>query len=197
MHLPRTLTPIVFVLSLLFWPALVPADSQAGAKASTLGDYATALKEWRPLAEQGDMESQFRMGFLYDNGYGVPQDYGAAARWYRLAAEQGHDLAQRRLGLLHEQGLGVPQDYGEAARWYRLAAEQGNALAQVSMGFMYDKGQGVLQDYVQAHMWVTLAGAQGHVGAAKARRIIEKKMTPEQIAAAQWLAREWLAIHQK
>jgi len=174
MHLPRTLTPIVFVLSLLFWPALVPADSQAGAKAVTLGDYATALKEWRPLAELGDMESQFRMGFLYDNGYGVPQDDGAAARWYRLAAEQGHNLAQRRLGLLHEQGRGVPQDYGAAARWYRLAAEQGNALAQVSLGFMYDKGQGVLQDYVQAHMWVNLAGAQGHVGAAKARRIIEK-----------------------
>jgi len=161
MHLPRTLNPIVFILCLLFWPALVPADSQAGAKASTLGDYATALKEWRPLAELGDMESQFRMGFLYDNGYGVPQDDGAAARWYRLAAEQG------------------------------------NALSQVSMGFMYDKGQGVLQDYVQAHMWVTLAGAQGHVGAAKARRIIEKKMTPEQIAEAQRLAREWLAIHQK
>ncbi len=161
MRLPRTLTPIVFVLSLLFWPALVPADSQAGAKAVTLGDYATALKEWRPLAELGDMESQFRMGFLYDNGYGVPQDDGAAARWYRLAAEQGHDLAQRRLGLLYEQG------------------------------------RGVLQDYVQAHMWVNLAGAQGHVGAAKARRIIEKKMTPEQIAAAQWLAREWLAQHQK
>ena len=161
MRLHRSLIPIVFILCLLVWPALVPADSQAGAKAVTLGDYATALKEWRPLAELGDMESQFRMGFLYGNGYGVPQDDGAAARWYRLAAEQGHDLAQRRLGLLYEQG------------------------------------RGVLQDYVQAHMWYNLAAAQNQENATKLRATLAKAMTPEQIAAAQWLAREWLAQHQK
>ena len=94
-------------------------------------------------------------------------------------------------------GYGVPQDDGAAARWYRLAAEQGHDLAQRRLGLLYEQGRGVLQDYVQAHMWVNLAGTQGHVGAAKARRIIEKKMTPEQIAEAQRLAREWLAIHQK
>jgi len=161
MRLHRTLTPIVFTLCLLVWPALVQAGYLAGVEAWTLGDYATALKEWRPLAELGDMESQFRMGFLYDNGYGVPQDDGAAARWYRLAAEQGHDLAQRRLGLLYEQG------------------------------------RGVLQDYVQAHMWFNLAAAQGHKNAVNNKEVLAEKMTPEQIAAAQWLAREWLAQHQK
>ena len=71
MHLPRTLTPIVFVLSLLFWPALVHADFQAGKDAYDQGDYATAFKEWRPVAEQGDMESQWSMGALYRFGWGV------------------------------------------------------------------------------------------------------------------------------
>jgi len=54
MRLHRTLTPIVFVLCLLVWPALVQADFQTGMDAYDQGDYATALKEWRPLAEQGD-----------------------------------------------------------------------------------------------------------------------------------------------
>ncbi len=54
MRLHRTLTPIVFILLLLFWPALVHSDYQAGLDAYARGDYATALKEWRPLAEQGD-----------------------------------------------------------------------------------------------------------------------------------------------
>jgi len=54
MRLHRTLTPIVFVLCLLVWPALVQADFLAGVDAHDQGDYATALKEWQPLAEQGD-----------------------------------------------------------------------------------------------------------------------------------------------
>ena len=55
MRLHRTLSPIVFTLFLLFWPALVQADYLSGAKAFTFGDYATALKEWRPVAEQGEI----------------------------------------------------------------------------------------------------------------------------------------------
>jgi len=54
MRLHRTLTPIGFTLCLLFWPALVHADFQAGVDAYDQGDYATALNEMRPLAEQGD-----------------------------------------------------------------------------------------------------------------------------------------------
>jgi len=75
MRLHRTLTPIVFILLLLFWPALVHADFQAGKDAFYRGDYATALKEWQPLAEQGDADAQFNLGSLYANGQGVPQDF--------------------------------------------------------------------------------------------------------------------------
>ena len=197
MRLHRTLTPIVFVLFLLFWPALVHADFQAGLAAYNQGDYATALKEWRPLAEQGNAPAQFTLGVLYENGQDVPQDDGEAVRWYRLAAEQGHAAAQNNLGGMYLKGRGVPQDYGAAVRWYRQAVEQGNAQAQFNLGILYDKGQGVSQDYIQAHMWVNLASAQGHVVAPKARDSIAKKMTPEQIADAQRLAGEWLAQHQK
>ncbi|MFB3079630.1 MAG: hypothetical protein ACE1Y4_16655, partial [Lysobacterales bacterium] len=79
MRLHRTLTPIVFTLCLLFWPALVQADFQAGKDAYDQGDYATALKEWQPLAKQGDAFAQSNLGRLYQYGLGVPQDYQEAA----------------------------------------------------------------------------------------------------------------------
>ena len=86
------------------------------------GDYATALREWRPLAEQGNAEAQFNLGVMYSNGYGVPQDDAEAARWYRKAAEQGVAEAQFLLGFMYRDGHGVPQDYAQAHKWYNLAA---------------------------------------------------------------------------
>ena len=70
------------------------ADFQKGVKAYQGGNYATALREWTPLAEQGDAFAQHNLGIMYENGQGVPQDYKAVARWYRLAVEQGHAKAQ-------------------------------------------------------------------------------------------------------
>jgi len=197
MCLHRTLTPIVFTLLLLFWPALVYADFQAGLAAYNQGDYATALKEWQSLAEQGDAPAQFNLGVLYEKGQGVPQGYGAAVRWYRLAAKQGHAHAQFNLGSMYRLGQGVLQDYGEAARWYRLAADQSVATAQINLAILYGDGLGVLKDYVQAHMWAYLAATQNQENATKLRDLLAEGMTPEQIAEAQRLAREWLAQHQK
>jgi len=139
----RTLTPIVFILSLLFWPALVQADYQAGEDAYFRGDYATAFKEWRPLAEAGNGEAQSFLGEMYRKGEGVTQDYQKAANWYRRAADQGIVDSQYNVGVMYERGEGVVQDYREGARWFRKAAEQGFAEAQYSLGWMYVNGQGV------------------------------------------------------
>lgn len=155
------------------------------------GDYAEAMRLWRPLAEQGYAGAQYNLGLMYYNGEGVPQDYAAAARWYRMAAEQGVAFAQTVLGIMYVNGQGVPQDYAEAARWYRKAAEQGDAWAQYSVGLMYGDGKGVPQDYMLAHMWFNLAAAQGTAEAKTDRDIVAKHMTNEQIAEAQRLAREW------
>ena len=65
------------------------ADFEKGLTAAQKGDFATALREWTPLAKQGDTDAQFNLGIMYDNGQGVPQDDKIAVKWYRLAAEQG------------------------------------------------------------------------------------------------------------
>ena len=67
------------------------------AAAHKRGDYATAIRELRPLAEQGDGDAQFNLGIMYDVGLGVRHDYAEALQWYRKAAEQGHAKAQFNL----------------------------------------------------------------------------------------------------
>ena len=100
-----------------------------GFAAYKSGDYATAMKHWRPPAEQGNGIAQGVLGYMYDNGQGVPQDYAEAVRWYRLSAAQGYAFAQYNLGNMYANGRGVPQDYVQAHKWLNLAAVQGDADA--------------------------------------------------------------------
>ena len=162
------------------------------------GDYATAHRLIKPLAEQGYAKAQYNLGVLYNKGIGVPQDYTEAMKWYRKSAEQGLADAQYNLGVMYHKGEGVPQDYTETSKWYWKAAEQGHADAQYSLGAMYGRGQGVQQDRVQAYMWLSLAASRFSEPEIQKRQmailnigLIASEMTPEQIAEAQRLVREW------
>ena len=96
----------------------------AGVAAYKWGAYGTALREWRPLAEQGNANAQHNLGVMYGEGKGVPQDYAEALKWYRKAAEQGYATAQHNLGVMYGKGLGVPQDEAQAYMWFKLAASR-------------------------------------------------------------------------
>ncbi len=117
----RTLAT-AFLCLLLATPAW--AGIQEGAEAYLRGDYATALREFRSLAEQGFPPAQYNFGLMYENGRGVPQDDAEAMKWFRKAAEQGHAKAQNNLGVNYHTGEGVPQDYVQALMWYNLAASK-------------------------------------------------------------------------
>jgi TPR repeat protein len=119
----------------------------------------------------------------------VRGDDQTAVGLLRPLAEQGDARAQYHLGTRYFTGMGVPQDYGEALEWFRLSADQGDAQGQGALGSMYYMGKGVPQDYVLAHMWFNLSAARG--GSPARRDSILHQMTPEQIAEAQRLAREW------
>jgi len=166
------------------------ADLEKGLAAYDSGDYATALAEWKRLADQGIAFGQYSLGFMYDKGFGVTKDSKEAFKWYRLAAEQGYAAAQYFLGLKYAFGRGVIKDSKEAVKWYRLAAEQGYADAQYRLGLSYAIGDGVIEDNVYAHMWLNLAAADGFEDARTSKDIIVKRMTPQDISKAQGLARE-------
>lgn len=185
---------IALVLSIVCLATPAWADFQAGLDAYDRGHYATTVKEWRPLAEQGDPTAQHHLGWLYVLGHGVPQDYEEAVRWFRKAAEQGDSDAQTNLGSLYLLGDRLPQDYTEALRWLRAAADQGHPFAQTKLGIMYEDGKGAPQDRVQAHMWFSLAAAQGSELANAFLTELTQQMTAAQLAEAQRLAREWKPI---
>ena len=232
--LPLTFLIILFTLtSNVVWSA----DYNKGLTAYDSGDYATALREWKPLAEQGDVDAQFDLGWMYDMGYGVPEDDKHAVKWYTLAAEQGDDDAQFNLGWMYFHGEGVPEkmnqrfpialkwytlaaeqghdgaqnnlaymyanglsgtfDYKTAVKWYTLAAEQGNSKSQYYLGMMYYEGEGVIQDNIYAHMWGDIAASNGNENGATLTDIAARKMTYDDISAAQKLARECLAKNYK
>jgi hypothetical protein len=164
------------------------------------GDYATALRLWHPLAENGDADAQFHLGVMYESGQGVRRNDADAIKWYRQAAEQDDAVAQFNLGVMYAKG-GAP-NYAEAALWYRLAADHGLAGAQFNLGMMYVEGQGVPQDDVQAHMWLDLSASQlpalgtnQRNSTVDARDRVASKMTPQQIVEAQELAFEWKIEH--
>ncbi|MGB7631437.1 MAG: tetratricopeptide repeat protein [Candidatus Deferrimicrobium sp.] len=204
---------MILIISLLMAGPAIAEPFEDATKAYYRGDYQTAYRLIKPLAEGGLPEAQFNLGLMYEMGQGVPRDYAEALKWYRRAAEQGNAKAlkwyrkaaeqgnaeaQFNLGLMYDERLGVPQDYAEAVKWYRKAAEQGFAEAQTNLGIMYFTGQGVPKDDVLAHMWFHLAISRYPVSeiskrkkAEKFREIAASKMTLAQIAESQRLAQEW------
>ena len=103
------------------------ADINDGYKAYYAKDYATAHKEWKPLAEQGHAVAQYNLGVMYDRGYGVLKDYKEAVNWYRKAAKQGHSSGQYNLGVLYAKGAGVLKDMTKAKYWIKKAYEGDDA----------------------------------------------------------------------
>ena len=93
-------------------------------------NYNDAFKYCKKSAEEGNLEAQFNLGYMYDNGKGVKQDYFKAFELYQKVAEQGYASAQFNLGVMYENGRGVKQDYYKAFEWWQKAAEQGFADAQ-------------------------------------------------------------------
>jgi hypothetical protein len=181
---------VTMMLVLLAGPAAAGAFED-GLSAWLRQDYATALRMWRPLADQGNANAQSILGSMYSNGQGVPKDYVLAVKWYRLAADQGDANAQSNLGYMYANGRGVPKDYVLAVKWYRLAADQGNASAQFALGAMYGNGRGVPKDYVLAYMWSNLGAAAGNELGNMNRDLFAAHMTPDDISEAQRLSREW------
>jgi TPR repeat protein len=185
------------LLALSLFSILIPnttiAGYDEGLSSAQKGDFATALREWKPLADQGNSRAQYNLGLMSYEGQGVAQDYKEAARWYRLAADQGHVRAQYNLGVMYANGQGVAQDYKEAVRLYRLAADQSNARAQSSLGVMYANGQGVAQSRVVAYALCNLSAAGDpfiEKTTTAIRAHLAESMNSKEIEAAQDLARE-------
>jgi uncharacterized protein len=166
-------------------------DQGNALKAYNRGDYATALRIYRPLAEKNQVLAEYIMGLMYANGQGVAENYGEALKWLQKAAEQGEAKAQFSVGVIYFKGLGMPQNRAEALKWYRRAADQGHGAALYNLGAMYAKGENVAQDPVTAYTMYTLAATRGIKAAGAAKDQLAKSMSAAQVAEAEKRAQDW------
>ena len=90
------------------------------------------LAELRRQAGQGDGEAQGRLGAMYSQGLGVPEDDTEAVRWFRLAADQGRADAQFLLGVMYYDGRSVLKDSMLGHMWLNIAGANGNETARES-----------------------------------------------------------------
>lgn len=89
------------------------------------GRYSHALKLYRQLAEQGNMEAQNDLAFMYLRGHGVPKDATEGANLILMAAERGHKQSQNDLGMLYFYDEGVTKNNVLSYMWLVLSAEDG------------------------------------------------------------------------
>ena len=182
-------------IALAIVTAVWGGDSQKGLDAYNSMDYETALVVWQPLAESGDAGSQYGLGMMYGNGFGVAMDDALALKWYGLAADQGHAGAQCNLAVMHQNGWGVPLNEEEAARYYMLAAEQGVAQAMTALGRHFAMDYSEAYDPVQAYKWFSLAYLLQDMDAGVKREALAGSMTVEQVASGNGLVDVWSSDH--
>ncbi len=182
-------------MSLLLAATAWSGDYETGFEAYEVGEYATALAEWQPLAEEGDANSQYGLGLLYGNGFGVAMDDALALRWYGLAAQQGHAGAQCNLGVIHMNGWGVPMNETVASRMYLMAAEQGVTEAQIALGVIYAADYSPLYNKEEAYKWFSIADRLGDLNAAPKRDDLARKFTADEAIEADGIVNIWFESH--
>jgi len=112
------------------------------------------------LAEQGDAESQYKVG----NYYCVRRDYTQAIKYYKLSAEQNHPKALNEVGCSYYFGNGVNQNYKKAFEYYLLSAEQKCLLGYGNLAYCYKTGCGVKKDLKKALTYFYLRDVRCYIG---------------------------------
>jgi TPR repeat protein len=123
---------------------------------------------------------------------GIPNNLFRAAELFQKAAVQGVGMAQAYLGICYHEGYGVEKNGGKAVECFQKAAAQGIDVAQHALAKCYLDGDGCVKSDVKAHLWFSLYAAQEHSHVAPRQNeliretiaVIEKKMTPAQVAEA-------------
>ena len=107
---------ILILVVLTLWPLPCLADYEAGVDAYRQGDFASALREIRPVAEAGMPQAQFMLAAMYGTGRGLPLDNVHAYAWTALSIARGFAPATRL----------------EQALFYQMTPEEVSAAKQLS-----------------------------------------------------------------
>ena len=151
------------------------------------------------LAQKGNAEAQFKVGEMYETGFGVKEDKTEAANWITKAADQGHETAGFKLLFWDIEKNGVTDANKGKLEALRAKANEGNAQAQYYVGKMYSRGVGVERDSGKALDWLNKAALVGVLEAEREsamvrenqqRWALEKKRQEEKKRAEQRAKKE-------
>ena len=153
------ITAFLFFIFFIFVNQAISQSFERGDEAADAGDFTTALKEWKPLAENGHVKAQFGLGLIYLNGEGgIPKDKSEAVKWFKKAAEQGSMDAQLILGLCHYKGIYFEKDMEKGFAIISKLSTQGFAQAQFELGLIYNDRYTMLHDADEAaKLWIRSA----------------------------------------
>jgi len=167
---------LLAALALTAAPALAQETSvRAGVEAWQAGDYDAAIRQWRPLADQGDADAQYNLAQAYKLGRGVPLNMNLAEQWYERAARQGHAQAGANLGLiLFQNGR-----RREAMPYIERAAAAGDPRAQYVLGTALFNGDVVGRDLPRAYALMSRAAADGLPPAVQQLAQMEQHLSAE------------------
>ncbi len=167
-----------FVPALLSLFILLPALSQA----SGLFDFQMKL------AEKGNAEAQYKVGEMYETGFGVKKDMAKANDWINKAASQGHEAADFKLLYWDLGKNGINATNKEKVDALKAKAKAENPHAQYYLGKMLANGVGVKKDSDKAISWLNKAALVGVLEAE--REIIVVREDKQRQALAQRRAEE-------
>lgn len=139
-----------------------PGELKRASDAMVAGDYATALRITRPLAERGHVGACYLVGICHAFAMGAEQDLDAAKRCFETAARGDHPRALFELGSMASEGVFGEPDDAAAVRHFARAARLGNLDAIMSFGEMTLNGIGCPEDFVEGIAWVGVAARRGH-----------------------------------
>lgn len=154
--------------------------------------------------ELEDMDAAWRLGRAYADGSSpFKKSNSEAVKWLSKAAEKGHVVAQCNLADAYLSGEGVEKNPAMAFELFQKAANRGHNYAQIRMAGLYKDGVGCETDLTEALKWATIASLaeedQKSVSTIMWMRSglpkLKNQMTPDQINAAEALARDWHAAH--
>ncbi len=177
-----------------------------GARAYYSGEKDKALSPLRYAAENGQAMAAWKLGRMYSQGDGVPEDdlrafryFSQVVREYSADGPEAHSApfvasALVEIGRYFLTGISdtpVKQNPHKAHEVFTYAASYfGDADAQYNLGLMYLDNRLPDFDRRLAARWLKLAAVKGHVGAqAKFGELLffTKEMTAARMTGLKWM----------
>ena len=149
-------------------------------------DERAAIVWYEKAAAAGSARAMSEMGVLFE----LRQDYARAFDWYSKAARGRDAHALYRLGIMYQEGWNVSSDPVKGLQLIEEAAWLDSSAAQHYLGLLYFQGKRVPKSYVRSYAWLNIAAPKG-AQYARTRELVERQLSPEQLAEAQRLSIDW------